>query len=176
MFNQILDHLAAGMSSHTQHDVRVALGPLRGIARRLGIAPVYTLHSNKISGAGSLRDRSGGSGQFTDLPRAGLLVGYHPDREGWRAAGRGKGNVGRVPPTLIFRIEEELVPNPVTAEVISAPRIVDLQPAPDLAPEEVLTHPPRRHEDTEPRTSRWGAWRRCSAPTSSGDHAASWRA
>ena len=149
VFNQILDHLDARMNSHTQHDVRVALAPLRGLARRLGIAPVYTLHTNKISGAGSLRDKSGGSGQFTDLPRAGLLIGYHPDRDGWRAAGRGKGNVGRVPPTLIFRIEEAFVPNPATGEVISAPRIVDLQSAPDLAAEEILTHPARKREDTE---------------------------
>lgn len=101
-FDQILDHLGADLNAQNQKDVRIGLAPVRSLARRLDIAVVYTAHPNKMSGARSLRERAGGSGQFTDLPRSGLLVGYHPELTHVRVVARGKGNVGAVPRAIAF--------------------------------------------------------------------------
>jgi hypothetical protein len=147
--DQVLDHLDSNLNSHTQHDVRSALSPLRGIARRRGIMAAYTAHPNKLGGHASLRDRVGGSGQFTDIARSALYVGFHPEREGWRAVARGKGNAGVVPPALMFRIEGTFVTNPETREPIEVGMVAEIEPDPYLKAEEILPHEPRPAEDTE---------------------------
>jgi len=147
-FDQVLDHLDSALNSHTQHDVRAALAPLRSIARRREVCVIYTMHPNKIGGQASVRDRSGGSGQFTDLTRSALFLGYHPDREGWRAVARGKGNAGVVPPALTFRIEGTFAVNPKTRDVVETAKVVDLEEDPHLRADEILPHEPRRGEET----------------------------
>ena len=149
-FDQVLDHFDANLNSHTQHDVRSALSPLRGIARRRELMVAYTMHPNKISGQASIRDRGGGSGQFTDVSRSALYLGYHPDLEGWRAVARGKGNAGAVPPALLFRVEGTFVVNPETGEAIEIGQLVDLEPdTTGLKAHMILPHEPRKGEDEE---------------------------
>jgi hypothetical protein len=108
--DQILDHLCSERNANSQHDVRAALARLRSLARRHELAAVYTQHPRKGLMGASLRERAGASGQFSDLPRSGLVVGYHPDpeRAGLRAFGRDKGNVGITPPSMSFRIRGSL--------------------------------------------------------------------
>ena len=153
-FDQVLDHVSSERNSHGQHDVRGALAPLRALAGRHDLAASYTTHPNKLAAGQSLRDRSGGSGQLTDLPRSAMFVGYHPEwGDGWRVVARGKANSGATPAALYFRIEEVLVTNPSSGQLIHTPRIVDL--APDetgMTSEEVLPHP--RSSREKPETAR----------------------
>ena len=140
--DQVLDNSPRDMSSHTQKDVRQSLGPLRNVARKHRIVAEYTAHPNKSAGAGvSLRDRTGGSGQYVDVPRSGLFLGFHPDRDGWRAVGRGKGNMGRVPPVLTFTIEGSFTANPVNGEVVDIGVVMNLEEDPELTVEGILPHP-----------------------------------
>jgi hypothetical protein len=147
--DQVLDHFLADSNSHVAADVRQTLGPVRGLARRLEIAAEYTTHPNKLSGARSARDRTGGSGQFVDLPRSMLALGWHPDREGWRAVARGKGNVGRVPPAIAFTIETGFARNPQTGEVIEVGMVGEIEEDHELLAENILPHPPRDREESK---------------------------
>ncbi len=146
--DQVLDHLGADLNAHAQKDVRRGLAPVRSLARRLERTVSFTAHPNKMGGAISLRDRAGGSGQFTDLPRSAMVLGWHPDRDGYRALARGKGNVGRVPAALVFRIDTAFVTNPKSGEVVDVPVVADLQPEEGLAAEDVSPHPPRQKSPT----------------------------
>ena len=142
--DQVLDHLGADLNAHVQKDVRRGLAPVRSLARRLERTVSFTAHPNKMGGAISLRDRAGGSGQFIDLPRSAMVLGWHPDRDGYRVLARGKGNVGAVPPALVFRIDIAFVTNPQSGEVVDVPVVADLQPEEGLAAEDVSPHPPRQ--------------------------------
>ncbi len=157
-FDAILDHLDGDVNANSPHDVRRALAPLRALARRHELAAIYTIHPNKMSGPASIRDRGGASGQFTDTARSAVYVGYHPDRDGWRALARGKGNAGAVPAALCFQIEGVPVPNPVTGEIVDAPRVANLEEdTTGLTAEMILPHPPRRQEHEE--TAHEKTWR-----------------
>jgi hypothetical protein len=148
----VLDHLAGTRNSHSEHDVRQALSPLRGLAHRLGVAVLYTLHANKMTG-GTTRDRAGGSGQFTDVARSALLVGYHPEEPGVRVVARGKGNVGAVPPALRFRIDAGFMVNPETKQMIDVGVIAGLEPDPLILADDVCSQPPREREPTKQATA-----------------------
>jgi hypothetical protein len=148
-FDQVLDHFSADDNSHVAKDVRLVLGPIKNLARRLEIAAVYTTHPNKLGGTRSTRDRVGGSGQFVDLPRSMLGLGWHHERDGWRAVARGKGNVGRVPPALAFTIEPGFARNPKTGEVIEVGMVGEIEEDRELLAEDILPHPPR--EKKEPK-------------------------
>jgi hypothetical protein len=72
------------------------------------------LHPPKAR-AGTFADTVQASGAFSQLPRVGLLFGYHPAdlelprEEQRRVVLRGKGNVGRNPRALAYRIAERNV-------------------------------------------------------------------
>jgi hypothetical protein len=51
-FDQVLDHFSADDNSHVAKDVRLVLGPIKNLARRLEIAAVYTTPPNKWAGRG----------------------------------------------------------------------------------------------------------------------------
>lgn len=142
-FDQVLDHIGPDLNAHGQKDVRLALAPARGIARELGCAVLYSQHPNKGQGESSLRNRTGGSGQFVDLPRSGLLLGWHPEEDGKRALARGKGNVGEIPPALTFDIQSTLVVNPETKQTIEVGVIQGIEEDAELSPEQILSEPPR---------------------------------
>jgi AAA domain len=147
--DQVLDHFAADASSHVAGDVRRTLTPLRLLAKRCGIAACYTTHPNKLRG-GSTRDRAGGSHQFTDLPRSMLALGWHPERDGFRALARAKGNVGKVPPALCFTIETGFASNPASGEIVECGMVGDLELDPELTAEDILPQPPRDRPEAKP--------------------------
>jgi hypothetical protein len=128
-------------------DVRLGLAPFRSLSRRLEIVASYSLHSIKSGTPGPIRQLTGGSGQWTDLARAAIFVGYHPERDGFQAAVRGKANVGALPPAMVFKIGTRPVANPKTGEVIEPTVLVDLQEDHKLRPEEVLPYPAKEREE-----------------------------
>jgi hypothetical protein len=107
-----LDHLppATGGESVSQPTfVRRALNPLKLLVRELQIVGLYSMHPPKSRSA-SFRDLVQQSQAFSAIPRVGLLVDYHPDDDPGdparrRVLLRGKGNLGRDPGALSFRIE-----------------------------------------------------------------------
>src|SRR5262249_38091426 len=78
-FDQLLAHIGAQYNANLPKDVRAALAPLRPLAGKLEITIAYASHPTKASGPLALRERTGGSHQFVEVPRVGLLLGYHPD-------------------------------------------------------------------------------------------------
>lgn len=151
--DQVLDNLGRDTNAYGQKDVRQDLRNARIVAREEDLAICYAQHPNK-SGAASLRNRTGNSGQFIDVPRSGLILGYHPEFDGYRVLARGKGNVGAIPPALVFRIEETLIPNPDTGEVVVTNWIVDMREDDELVAEDVLEHTKRVREDTTDKILR----------------------
>ena len=94
--------------------VRQALAPLGDLAKERKVTPLFGLHPRKAGGE-TFADVVQESGVFTQLPRLGLLFGYHPDDvelprdQQRRVILRGKGNVGRDPGALSFRIAEKFL-------------------------------------------------------------------
>jgi hypothetical protein len=106
-----LEHMpapTAGESINSPTFVRGALAPLRTLVRELDIAAEFSMHPPKARGAG-FRDLVQASQAFSAIPRIGLLIAWHPeddtrepDRR--RVLVRGKGNLGRDPGAIEFRI------------------------------------------------------------------------
>jgi hypothetical protein len=94
--------------------VRAALEPLADLCKARKVTGLFGLHPRK-SGGDTFADVVQESGVFTQLPRLGLLFGYHPDDielprdQQRRVILRGKGNVGRDPGALSFRITEKFL-------------------------------------------------------------------
>ncbi|MEK6250662.1 MAG: bifunctional DNA primase/polymerase [Actinomycetota bacterium] len=154
--DQALDHIGRdAYNSHMQQDVRAAFAPLRAVMLRLERAALYGGHLNKTRDRGlALRDLAGGSGQFVDLARSGLFLGWHPERGSreqgsYRALTRGKGNFGAVPPALVFKIESSFETNPDTGETAEVAVVADMHEDPDLAYEDVLPQAPRERGPTK---------------------------
>jgi hypothetical protein len=147
--DQILDQLHGDLNSHVAHDVRGGLAPLRALAGRRDICVAYTMHPNKGSARG-VRDRAGASGQFTDVARSVLILGYALERPGVRAMARGKGNMGAIPDTLTFTIEGHNVFNPKTGEAIAASVVKNVAVDPDLQAEEISNSPGGPREESKP--------------------------
>jgi len=146
--DQVLDHIGGDLNANLPRDVRQALAPVRSLARRLDKTVLYTSHPIK-GGASSLRDRTGGSHQFTDLPRSGLFLGYHPDEPGRRALARGKGNVGIHPPALTFDIESSFATNPETSEPVEVGVVANLDAEEGLTAEQIQADAPRERGPTK---------------------------
>jgi AAA domain len=88
--DQVLDHLGGDLSSYNPSDVRALLHPAKNLARKRDSAVLFTCHPNKLSGQRSTRDLTGGSGQFVDVARSALVLGFHPEREDMRCARKRK--------------------------------------------------------------------------------------
>jgi hypothetical protein len=94
--------------------VRSALEPLADVRQQRRITSLFGLHPRK-AGGDTFADVVQESGAFTQLPRIGLLFGYHPDdleldaEQRRRVILRGKGNIGRSPGALSFRIAEKFL-------------------------------------------------------------------
>jgi len=74
--------------------------------------------------------------------RSALVIGWHPAEKDIRVLARRKGNFGRVPPGIVFRIEETAVVNPDSGQVIKVGVITDMVEDPDLRWEELRFTPP----------------------------------
>jgi putative DNA primase/helicase len=107
----MLDHLPApraGESINSPTWVRGALGPLRTLVREKEIVGQFSMHPPKSRSA-DFRDLVQASQAFSAIPRVGQLLAYHPhddaeDPERRRVVIRGKGNIGRPPTAIEFRI------------------------------------------------------------------------
>ncbi len=144
----LLDHMPppkAGESINSPTFTRQALGPLRRLVRELEIVGVFTMHPPKAR-SGDFRDLVQASQAFSAIPRVGLLIAWHPDDDAdtpdrRRVIIRGKGNIGRDPGALQFRI----VGQPFTHDdgrTTEREVVVDVVPSPvtlaDLAPDRLL--------------------------------------
>ena len=106
-----LDHMPApkaGESINNPAFVRQALAPLRALTRERETVTLFSMHPPK-SRSGDFRDLVQASQAFTAIPRIGLLFAYHPDDgpenpDRRRVLIRGKGNLGRDPGALEFRV------------------------------------------------------------------------
>jgi hypothetical protein len=101
---------------------------------------------------GSYRHRVAGSGGYLAVARVGWLVHRHPDNPELRVLALGKGNLGKVPDSMVFTIEAIDVPNPDSDEVADVGRVAD-DPGPyfdrSLTVEEVLAGPRPDHGSLE---------------------------
>ena len=103
-----------GENTRSPTFVRAALGPLADLCKRRSTTVLFGLHPRKAGGE-TFSDVVQESGAFTQLPRLGLLFGYHPDDvdlprdQQRRVCIRGKGNAGRNPGALSFRIAERFL-------------------------------------------------------------------
>jgi hypothetical protein len=112
LFDALLDNMpppTGGENINSPTFVRAALEPLRQLVRELDIVAVISLHPPKSRGF-AFRDFVQGSQAFSAGPRLGLLFGWHPDDaeddpNRRRVILRGKGNIGRNPGALEFRVD-----------------------------------------------------------------------
>jgi hypothetical protein len=109
-FEAVVDHLQ-GVDDYKNAEVRRGLAPLVELARQHQALAIGTTHLNKTS-TGTYRHRVAGSGGYLAVARVGLLVHRHPDDPDLRVVCLGKGNLGRVPDSMVFAIESRLVENP----------------------------------------------------------------
>jgi len=107
-----LDHMPspkAGESINSPTFVRQALGPLKRLVRELGLVGIFSMHPPKARST-DFRDLVQASQAFSAIPRVGLLFAWHPDdaeeeeADRRRVLIRGKGNLGRNPGALEFRV------------------------------------------------------------------------
>jgi hypothetical protein len=111
VFDSLLDQFppaARGETANQPTFVRNALGPLKQLTRELDISTVFTMHPSKGK-FGSFRDTVQMSQAFRAVVRLGLLVAAHPeddenDQVRRRVVLRSKGNIGRDPGALEFKI------------------------------------------------------------------------
>jgi hypothetical protein len=113
VFDAIMDHLPpaqGGENINSPTFVRGALKPLRGLVRGLGIVALISLHPPKARGT-TFRELVQASQAFSAIPRVGLYFAWHPDEaeddpERRRVIIRGKGNIGRNPGAIEFKVAE----------------------------------------------------------------------
>jgi 5S rRNA maturation endonuclease (ribonuclease M5) len=144
-----LDHMPAAKSGESINSptfVRQALGPLKQCVRDLDLAGIFSMHPPKARSA-DFRDLLQASQAFSAIPRVGLLFAWHPEdaelpeHDRRRVLIRGKGNLGRDPGAMEFRVvgRDFLHEDGRTDE---REVVVDVQPSPitiaDLAPGKLL--------------------------------------
>ena len=111
VFDSLLDNMPDGGGAENINSptfVRAALAPLNRLVRDLGLVGLISLHPPKSRGV-AFRDMVQASQAFSAIPRLGLLFAWHPDDaeddlRRRRVLIRGKGNIGRNPGALEFRI------------------------------------------------------------------------
>jgi hypothetical protein len=111
MLDALLDHMPpprGGENVNSPTYVRAALGPLKQLVRELDICAIFSMHPPKGK-ATSFRELVQASQAFSAIPRVGLCFAWHPDDDpddpDWRRVViRGKGNLGRNPGALEFRV------------------------------------------------------------------------
>ncbi len=110
------DFLASDLSENTNRDVRAALGPLKDVAEETGCCVVVIRHLNKSGGTNALY-RGGGSIGIVGKARIGLLLAEDPRDSQVRCIARAKGNLGKIPVTLQFRLVDAFEGNDDVAKL-----------------------------------------------------------
>lgn len=149
-FEAVVDHLGS-TDDHKNREVRQALAPMVELAREQQLLVIGTTHLNK-STTGSYRHRVAGSGGYLAVARVGLLVHPHPDDPDLRVVALGKGNLGRIPASMVFAIDSVDIPNPINDEIANV-GVVAADPEPyfdrSLTVDEVLAGPKPDHGSLE---------------------------
>ncbi|MET7705451.1 AAA family ATPase [Micromonospora sp. NPDC005413] len=108
VLDPLMSTIGAGIDTHRERDVRVALDPLARLADRARCVVLGIAHFNK--GAGT--DPSSlitGSGAFKNVPRS--VFGFAADPEGGRVMTQTKNSLGRLDlPSLSYEIEGVEIP------------------------------------------------------------------
>jgi hypothetical protein len=143
-----LDHMPPprqGESINSPTFVRRALGPLKRLVRDSDLVGLFSMHPPKARSA-DFRDLVQASQAFAAIPRVGLLFAYHPDdpddgTDRRRVLLRGKGNMGRDPGALEFRIGESPYEHD-DGRVQGREHVIDVGPSEvtmaDLAPDRTM--------------------------------------
>jgi hypothetical protein len=148
-FEALVDHLPSAADDHRNADVRKALVPVVDLARSRRLLAIGTTHLNKVT-SGGYRHRVAGSGAYLAVARVGLLVHRHPDSPELRVLAFGKGNLGKVPDSLVFEIHSVDVPNPDDpGEVADVGALREPYFDASLTVEEVLAGPRADHGSLE---------------------------
>lgn len=138
-FEAIVDHLTG--DDYKNAEVRRNLAPLVQLARERQLLVIATTHLTKANG-GTFRQRVSGSGGYLAVARVGLLVARHPDNPDLRVLAFGKGNLGRVPDSIVFEIEGMEVANPDDpAEMADVGVLINPYVDSSLTADEVLAAP-----------------------------------
>jgi hypothetical protein len=105
----IIDPVTAYLGSQTDmykdSDIRAVLTPLAAMADRCRVAVLLVRHLSKGETNNAMNAGLGGIG-FIGLARLGMLFVENQEKEGERLIGRHKGNIGKPPPTLGYRIKQ----------------------------------------------------------------------
>ncbi|MDH6460891.1 hypothetical protein M2302_001057 [Micromonospora sp. A200] len=108
VLDPLMSTIGAGIDTHRERDVRVALDPLARLADRSRCVVLGIAHFNKGSGT----DPSSlitGSGAFKNVPRS--VFGFAKDGDGDRVMTQTKNSLGRLDlPSLSYQIEGTDVP------------------------------------------------------------------
>jgi len=103
IIDPVMSYLDPSVDSHKDQAVRSALMPLAAMAQRTRVAIILIRHLNKDSSKPALY-RGGGSIAFAGVARLVLLTAKDPDDPDTCVLARTKGNLGRPPPSLCYRI------------------------------------------------------------------------
>jgi hypothetical protein len=107
-----LDHMPPGKGGEGINSptfIRAAFKPLKRLVRDLDLVGLFSMHPPKTKSA-EFRDLVQNSQAFGAIPRVGLLFTWHPqdaelpNDQRRRVLVRGKGNLGRDPGALEFRV------------------------------------------------------------------------
>jgi AAA domain len=93
VIDPLLSHLSGKVNSHTDHEVKLALQPLMGLAQRTGCVVLGNGHFGKDK-TGGARKASMGSTAFTNTPRVGLAMAYDDEDPDLRVLEVIKCNIG----------------------------------------------------------------------------------
>lgn len=105
IFDPLTAFLADTVDSHSDHSVRRALQPLRGLAERTEASVSAVRHLNKGGAGTKAIYRGGGSIAFTGAARSTFLVATDPGDPDVRILACVKSNLARKPPSLRYSIE-----------------------------------------------------------------------
>jgi len=103
IIDPLVAFLARGHNANSDKGVRRAFHSLKGLAERTGVAIVAVRHLNKSVTANPLY-RGGGSIGIIAAARCGLLLAPDPDDPERRILASTKANLGRLSPSLAFRL------------------------------------------------------------------------
>ena len=109
VIDPILTHLAAGVDSYRDHDVKRALQPLKAMAEATDCAVLAVHHLNKDTSRGALRSGQA-SGAFINTARVVLAMVNHDEDEDVRVLEVVKANGSRVGVRQAIRIETVDIP------------------------------------------------------------------
>ncbi|HET7052459.1 MAG TPA: DnaB-like helicase N-terminal domain-containing protein [Solirubrobacterales bacterium] len=113
VLDPLVEFLDGRLDANKSQGVRHALASLNGIAREHGCAVLAIAHLNKGLSKDALL-RVEGSAAFTQIVRAGLMLGFDPsdpdEEEGsQRVLAVSSTNLSKVPPSLAYEISEAVV-------------------------------------------------------------------